>query len=995
MGAPMQMAPPVTPQPMMMPPIPMAGLTPNPIFHDPFQAMAQRQLGGLATTAGGINQQWVAQAGQRWGGRIGAGVGAIGGGMIGGGWGALQGASLGEMFGGWAGNMVNDIPIVGGLMRGWNNLRWGGAMEQMAGANRLRQGLFGNVQLMGGQGDMMTGTGIGAQGALQLSQQFGRANIPGMNRNDLVNLAGAAAETGFLDNATNVDQIAKTVKSLANLMGEMAQLTGDPDFRNNLRQMQNLRNAGMDMTQSMEFLRNAPMFSRMAGGAGRAQAGAQMGAAMFQQMGLTPGLGMQVGTATAGMVHRGMGGITDIQRGLWGGEEGITQAMTGMQAQFMGRTAQMLLPYLVQRGAGGQLSINQERMRAFRSGRVGFQEMIGQGAANLGGLGIGSIQDLLQQAPELQTQLGQQLGPMGGFVAMANMARNLQQSTPGMTLGNAAEQVAGPGQGQMLKQFMTNPQMVQRMIQDITVQQRQLRVQGRRAALAAQEDEPGWFGRWREGNRAKLEQQAAADPRAREFLTSMGFLAGGTAKQEVEAFERTQEQADEEAERTGLRRIVHRPGARVSKREEELAGGRLSERMERMIARIEDPTTGARAGELTEAQEQAVAAWRGGDFSWGTRLFQPGNVKQYRQRALSHIREVGTRLRETRKITEEQWGAGERQVRKTMEQQFGDKYHEILATIKTDVMAYARRIGSREGKGLQMGAIRAIIRKAVINVGRMSKRDADRWMAKNGAAMERWAIRWIDQSGDKNALRALQRTENAAGLAENAFSAEAVEENEEALTERLNETYFNLGLAAEEEAPSQAEEAGISALFEEEDPQVRAAATLMGQTGLGSDAEEKALTTKLSKLRDAMGEERWAKAQALSKKLDPGQKQRLRAQWGGKIARGEMSMKELEQMWERGVRGEGRGEERYLTFRTAIARMKGKRREAGTEEQAVEVGEGAGLRTAGTEKRVAELEEQKQMLEDMARNMNVAAKSLQKTSAVFAEVVLRADVPKH
>lgn len=995
MGVPAQMAPPVTPQPtMMMSPIPMAGLTANPVFHDPFQAMARRQLGGLATTTAAVNRRWVAQTGQRWGGRVGAGVGAIGGAMIGGFSGAIEGASLGEMIGGWIGNIANDVPLLGNIMRGYNRLRWGGAMEQLAATNRLRQRLFGKVQLVGGQADMLTGTGIGVASALQLSQRFGRANIPGMNRNDLINLAGAAAETGFLDNATNVKQIARTVKSIANLMGEIARLTGDPNFRNNLRRLASLRNAGMNMPTALEFLRSAPLFARMAGGAVNAQTGAGVGAELFHQVGLTPGLGMHVGAETAGLVHRGMGGITPIQRGLWGGEEGIKRAMIGMQAQFMGRTAKLLLPYLVQRNESGQLSINQERLRAFRSGRVGFQEMVSRGVANLGSLGIGSMQDLLQQAPELQTRLAQQLGPWGGFVTMANMARNLQQQYPGMTLGNAAAQVAGgTQQGRMLQQFMTNPQMVQRMIKDITVRQRQLRLQGRRTALAAQEKELGWFERWNEENREELRRGAARLPELRRRMLRVGLIKD-EGKQQLEAFDRMREQAAAEAERTGLRRIVHPPGARISRREEELAKKRMTEGWSKLLSRIENPATGMAPGELSEAQIQAVARWHGGKIFWLNRLLEPGLVKHYRQKALEHIRTLGTRIGETRKITEEQFRIGERHLRKTMEEQFGDNFHRILAAIKTKIVQYAHNLGHTDRGGLRMDVIRAIIKKVLIENG-LSRRNAERWMAKNGAAMERWAIRWIDQSGDKDALRALQRTESAFGLAKNAFSAEASEDRARELTEGLNKTYFEVGLASSESAPTPEEEAGISALYEEEDPTVRMAAMLMGKTHLGTPEEQQALEEKLSRLRSTMGEKRWRRAEKLFQKLTPGQREALRFRIGGRIARGETTIEEEAKDFERSIRGRRGSRHPLLGMRTSLAELQRRRRKAGTEGEEIEVGAGAGLRTTETEKRVAGLEEQKKMLEDMARNMNQAAKSLQKTSAAFAEVVLRAGVPKH
>ncbi len=1016
MGGMEQMAPPVTPQPIMAAPIPMAGLTPNPMFHDPFQARAQQQVGSLGTSAAAINRQWVAQSGQRWGGVVGGGLGAVGGGMIGGLGGAFTGETLGEMFGGWAGNVANAIPGVGHAMRGYNQLRWGGAMQDMAGANRLRQGMLGNVQMSGGGGDMMTGTGLSAQGALGMSQDFGRAKIPGMNRNDLVNLAGAAGETGFLDSATDIGQITKTVKGLARLMGEMAKLTGDPDFRNNLRNLQNLRNTGMTTDQSMEFMRNAPMMGRMAGSAGRAQAGANIGGAMFQQMGLTPGLGMQTGAATAGIVHRGMGGVSDIQRGMWGGESGISKHMTEMQAQFMGQTSKMLLPYLVDRDKDGKLSINEDRMKSFRSGEIGFQDMVQQGAANMGGLGLGGLQDLLMQAPELQTELGQKIGPMGGYVSMANMARKLQQEMPSLTLGGAAAQVAGGAQqGRMLHQFMTNPNVSKRLIQDINVQQKQLKDKGRRDALASQVGESTFSERRAAENKLFLDRGGESQDWSPLGVGRSAAQALFGGSQELEAFERTRDQEIEDSERTGLRRMIDRPGMRVSDKEVELADKRLSTGMKSALEQVEDPTTGVAAGQVSDAQRQAVFEWQGGatfgeyksDTFGGSPVHSRGlqaigdflhggsaTVQESFQRRLEHVKATGTRLTETRKITEKQYEAGEQKMYKSMEEQFGDNYAQIIAAIKVRVIEYARAVGAGNTVGgMKMTKIRQII-QGVLKAnsgGRMTSSQAAKWMEKNGDAMERWAIHWIDQAGDVNSKRALQQTERAQGMAKNAFNAEAAEQTQAELGKRANEKYFEMGLAAKNDGPTKPEEEGISALYSEEDASVRAAATLMGESSVGSTQENAALEAKMITLQKEMGPEKWARAKVLAKKLDPGQIDRMRQRVGGKIARGETTIEAHATSMEQGIHGEGK--DKAMAYRTWAAKMEGNRRDAGTD-GTTEVGEGAGLGTKESSKQVAILEEQKVMLKDMATNMNLAAKTWLEAAGGVKEAKLKAAAPR-
>ena len=90
-------------------------------------------------------------------------------------------------------------------------------------------------------------------------------------------------------------------------------------------------------------------------------------------------------------------------------------------------------------------------------------------------------------------------------------------------------------------------------------------------------------------------------------------------------------------------------------------------------------------------------------------------------------------------VTSEQWEVGEQQIRAVFKDQFGDKMHGILARMKVDTLEYARQQG-KTGNGVEDGRIQDSLRHAIMVEGRFSERDADRWIAKNGTAMERWVL---------------------------------------------------------------------------------------------------------------------------------------------------------------------------------------------------------------------------------------------------------------
>jgi hypothetical protein len=370
--------------------------------------------------------------GQKVGGFVGAGVGM----MAGGPWGAATGYGLGDMLGG----VLGEIPGVGWAA----SLSSRGAIQQMSQGTRLQAGTHGAIS-MGGRDIGLGGRGMSAQAGLGLGRQlkgFADESNEAFNINDMINLTSSAAENGLLSGATNTDQIFDSVKRLTGLVGKIAKLTGDPDFKNNIREIANLRNAGFDLSQIPTVMESMNTSARMAGMTrGQAmQAGGLQGGAIFANAGLTSGLGTQMGIAQAAQTVMAGGIHSDRLLSLMGGTSGSTQRGTESDAAFLSGAGKLILPYLM--GEGGK-ELDPERIQKMLSGEVGMQQMIGQGA---GSMDRKSLQNILMHTPELMTQLGEQIGPHGLQLAKLRMAQDVQRQMGGpemMSLAEAAVPVFG------------------------------------------------------------------------------------------------------------------------------------------------------------------------------------------------------------------------------------------------------------------------------------------------------------------------------------------------------------------------------------------------------------------------------------------------------------------------------------------------------------------------------------------------------------------------
>ena len=460
-------------------------------FTNPSDLSTQYELmrTGMFADPGSASQNYgrmkLHQFGQQYGGGIGTAIGMAATPFTGGIGGALIGG-LGQM----ATENLNNIPGVGGA------LRWGiGAMnqnvaEQLAWTGGAQHGTLGNVAL--GPGEMgLGGRGMNTQSAMklgrrmrQMSQETGRPDEAGsMNQADMLNLLRTAGDVGFLESATNVDQIAKTVGGLMKLVGSLAKITGDPDFRNNLRELGQMRTMGLSTDQGVNALQSMNTWSRMAGMT-RGQAMEQGGAPGAQRAvaaGLTPAVGQLAGVHALGQARMLRGTFSETQQALFGD---MSQTLTEGQVGFASGVMPYLVPSLLSAGAGGKVSLDKEKIRKMlQGGALDMGQIAGQGAQNLSEVAQKAAEGraksegrelrgadvpdemlrIMAQMREFKSDLAQTLTPAKTEFLRYQLFQGLQKHQ-GIGQFAAATAMAGGNtdEAQLLLQKWTNPDYAKR-----------------------------------------------------------------------------------------------------------------------------------------------------------------------------------------------------------------------------------------------------------------------------------------------------------------------------------------------------------------------------------------------------------------------------------------------------------------------------------------------------------------------------------------------------
>ena len=440
-----------------------------------FQLAATQQYLNPATAQQNFATNRIGAFGERYGEVLGAGVGGLAGGAIGGPGGAATGVNWGSMVGGAFGSTImNAIPGLNWIHR----QMYGDAGNQLMMMANLQHRTMGNISLTG-QDVGLGGRGMNTESALRLGRRLeGMSQQSGgtFNRMDMLNLTETAGNLGMLSAAENIDQIGDTVGKLMKIVGKMAKLTGDPDFRNNLRELSNLQRSGMTINEAVSAVADLSGYAKTAGmtRGQLMQNGGQRGMAAFAQLGLAPGAGLMTGAYGAAQGRILGGAFSPLQQSLIGD---TSQQVIQSQAAFMAGPAKFMLPAALGVGANGQLSVDKDKLAALSAPGAMNQltATIGGGATNMHRVAQQiaessgrSVQDVLQELmarmPEFQSQMALDLGPRGMQRMQLNtMAGFMKTLGPGNSWQSAMLASGGDAsQAQILMKQAADPRVYRR-----------------------------------------------------------------------------------------------------------------------------------------------------------------------------------------------------------------------------------------------------------------------------------------------------------------------------------------------------------------------------------------------------------------------------------------------------------------------------------------------------------------------------------------------------
>jgi hypothetical protein len=245
-----------------------------------------------------------------------------------------------------------------------------------------------------------------------------------------------------------------------------------------------MRGMGLSLGESMLAVERAKSYGRMAGTSvqGIMQAGGLPGAMVFQQQGLSAGLGMQVGMGALGMARQAVAGgtFTPAQLSMLGGVHGVAQNNMEMAAAML-KQPLMAAAMSNYNPASGGFQLNPNAVGSLARGQVGIQGMANMGVANMMRAvqqgGIGGLAAFQMDQAEMQDQLGRALGPEGikmmGMQQILNTRRFLGVKGRGGLFAAAKAMGFSDDQARQSVQEMGSPEFFQNMQLQNRIRQQQ------------------------------------------------------------------------------------------------------------------------------------------------------------------------------------------------------------------------------------------------------------------------------------------------------------------------------------------------------------------------------------------------------------------------------------------------------------------------------------------------------------------------------------------
>jgi hypothetical protein len=390
--------------------------------------------------------------------------------------GAGAGAAMGARFGPMGAAIGGALGMAAGAF-GSEHLGLGATAQHIADrmnpfrtmAIRSQQMQAASQDFVTGGADlnMMTGRGLSRRGATHLgrmledtaySSGFQRQTGGAFSAQDLTKITQVAGQTGMLNDSQSVEQIHERVKGIAKSLVSFMKIANEPNVVEALKSMGKMRQMGLSVGETMDMAVEARMYSKMAGTSvkGIMESGGLPGAMMFQQQGLSAGLGMRMGIGAMGMAGAAVsGGAFSPQRlAMLGGVSGIAQHEMESSAAFL--KMPMMAAAMSTMGRGGEFGMDGRAVRSLSRGGMDINQMATRGVDNMLDAvrkqGVGALGMFQVQGTEIQDNLGRLLGPQG--TQMAKMQQVMQTmklmgldknpggfATAGLAMGMTNDQV--------------------------------------------------------------------------------------------------------------------------------------------------------------------------------------------------------------------------------------------------------------------------------------------------------------------------------------------------------------------------------------------------------------------------------------------------------------------------------------------------------------------------------------------------------------------------
>ena len=431
-------------------------------------------------------------------------LGGLGGGLAGGALGTAVAGPLGGLAGGFAGEMA------GAALGGLPHQMMAQPVMQDIQRGRQIQGMTSPWMVSGQSLDPFTGQGMSRQAGqdtARLIREMARDHEfrekVAFNTQDVMRITQLASDQGMLQVVQNPQQLAQQVKHIAQAVKFITQVSGDPDVRNAVASLGQMRTLGFEGLQAQTgALYNRAQFSRMAGVSQQQMAQYEAAGAMqATQMGLSGATGVRAAQFGAGLANVAVntGAVQGLALARTGGQQGLTQTLG--QAQMASAAFDPYLMAAVEQGAGGRLQINMEAYRANQSRSL--SDVVRMGGERMHGLGARGMLAFRRQRAELGERALQDMSPTEQMMMPLRQAQAIQKDVGGdLDLGSAFEMLGQrtgmtPGQLQAMQQTYSDPRTYRALEQQLRSQMRE--ASGRERARREQTRTPGLLRGWGRG----------------------------------------------------------------------------------------------------------------------------------------------------------------------------------------------------------------------------------------------------------------------------------------------------------------------------------------------------------------------------------------------------------------------------------------------------------------------------------------------------------------